>query len=118
MNFATNVDQKIRAKDHGEHVFAAELTSQPTLNGFGDIHRSLPIGFYIRVFNLPDTIRESCINLVKSLGLRYGAIDFIVDKNNRLVFLEVDPTGDWYWIENKVKLPVTKAMVVLIAGLV
>ena len=53
---------------------------------------------------------------MKSLGLQYGAIDFIVDKNDHLIFLEVNPTGDWYWIEDQVNLPITKAVVDLIAS--
>ena len=65
---------------------------------------------------MPDTISERCISLVESLGLKYGAIDFIVDKDDRLVFLDVNPTGDWYWIEQKVRLPITEAMVNLLGG--
>lgn len=55
-----------------------------------------------------------CIKLVKSLGLDYGAIDFVMDENGKLFFLEVNPTGDWLWIERKTKLPITRAVVDLI----
>jgi glutathione synthase/RimK-type ligase-like ATP-grasp enzyme len=71
----------------------------------------------MRVYDLPSTIRERCTKLIRSLGLRYGAIDFILDKNDRLVFLEVNPTGDWNYIESQLSLPITKAMVNLIEDL-
>ena len=102
----------------GDQVFAAELDPQSSVKGCDDVHRSFSADFPIpvRVFNLPDTISERCISLVESLGLKYGAIDFIVDKDDRLVFLEVNPTGDWYWIEQKVRLPITEAMVNLLGG--
>ena len=52
--------------------------------------------------------------MIKSLGLSYGAIDFLIDEDGKLNFLEINPTGDWMWIERQTKLPVTKAVVDLI----
>jgi glutathione synthase/RimK-type ligase-like ATP-grasp enzyme len=104
---------ELRVTVVGEEVFTAELDSRSTVRNYDDIHRAVS-NFPIRVFDLPDRIRTHCIDLIKSLGLRYGAIDFIKDENERLVFLEVNPTGDWYWIERKTKLSITKAMVNLI----
>jgi D-alanine-D-alanine ligase-like ATP-grasp enzyme len=30
---------------------------------------------------------------VRAFELEYGSLDFIVDKNDKLIFLEVNPTG-------------------------
>ena len=62
-------------------------------------------------------IVERCVQLIKSLGLKYGAIDFVIDNSDNVVFLEVNPTGDWYWIEQKTGLPITTAMAGLIEEL-
>jgi glutathione synthase/RimK-type ligase-like ATP-grasp enzyme len=104
---------ELRVTVVGDDVFTAELDSHSTVRKYDDIHRAVS-DFPIRVSNLPDRIRTHCIDLIKSLGLRYGAIDFIKDDNGHLVFLEINPTGDWYWIERKTKLSITKAMVNLI----
>jgi len=33
------------------------------------------------------------------LKLRFGAIDFVLDKNEEFIFLEINPNGQWAWIE-------------------
>lgn len=104
----------------GDQVFAAELHSKSTEKGFDDdLHRSLQRNsLSISAIELEDTISERCIKVIKSLGLTYGAIDFVIGNNDdRLSFLEVNPTGDWYWIERKTGLPITKAFVDLIEEL-
>ena len=92
------------------------MDCKSTSVAYDDIHRCTSAGFRVRVFDITDEFSRNCVKLVKSLGLEYGAIDFILDKDNRPVFLEVNPTGDWYWIERKVRLPITRAMVDLIAS--
>lgn len=50
---------------------------------------------------LPDAILNQCISLLKILNLRFGAIDFILDKNGNYIFLEINPNGQWAWIEKQ-----------------
>ena len=33
-----------------------------------------------------------------------------MSKNGELVFLEINPIGDWNWIEKHTNLPITKSM--------
>lgn len=105
---------ELRVTVVGDDVFAAELSPRSTVKKYGNTHCTASQDFSIRTFDLPDMISTRCVEFIKSIGLRYGAIDFIRDNNEDLVFLEVNPTGDWYWIENKAKLPITEAMVNLI----
>lgn len=49
-------------------------------------------------YNLPLNIKEKCIKLTKKLGLHYGAIDLAVIENT-YYFLEINPTGEWAWID-------------------
>ena len=111
-----DIKSEIRVTVVGERVFAVRLDSESISNQYDDIHRCPSTKGRISEIKMVDSIIESCIKVVKSLGLRYGAIDLIEDKNDRLTFLEVNATGDWYWVESKVKLPITKAMVDLIAS--
>ncbi len=60
---------------------------------------------------LPTDIREKCILLMERLGLNYGAVDFIMDKEGNYIFLEINPNGQWAWIEHLTGLPMSKEIV-------
>jgi glutathione synthase/RimK-type ligase-like ATP-grasp enzyme len=107
---------ELRVTVVGERVFAVEIESQSTMKGSDNMHRCNLSDLPKRVINLENTTREQCTKLINSLGLRYGAIDFVVDKNAHLYFLEVNPTGDWLWLEDQTGLQITEAMVDLIEG--
>lgn len=58
---------------------------------------------------LPLIIEEKCIQLVKELGLIYGAID-LVQKDNDYVFIEINPTGEWAWLVEQTKFNIDEAI--------
>ena len=37
---------------------------------------------------------------MKHFNLEFGAFDFILSKSGELYFLEVNPNGQWYWLED------------------
>ena len=49
--------------------------------------------------------------MLEAMGLHYGAFDFIEDLEGRLVFLEINPTGEWAWLEEQLNLPFREAFV-------
>jgi hypothetical protein len=48
--------------------------------------------------------------LMALLRLRYAALDFAVDRSGRWWFLEVNPNGQWLWIEHATGLPIAAAV--------
>jgi ATP-grasp ribosomal peptide maturase len=58
----------------------------------------------------PEAVRTRAYRLLRMLGLRFGAFDFIVDADGRWVFLEVNPNGQWAWIEERTGLPIAAAI--------
>jgi glutathione synthase/RimK-type ligase-like ATP-grasp enzyme len=51
------------------------------------------------------------------LGLNFAAYDFIVTPNEEFYFLEVNPGGQWLWLEKKTGLEISKALAeYMIAG--
>lgn len=60
-------------------------------------------------YELPDHVSRACRELVCSLGLRFGAIDFALDTDERLWFLELNPNGEWGWLQ-RVGLPIAEAL--------
>ncbi len=67
--------------------------------------------------SLPDATTAALGTLMRSLDLRYGAIDLIRTPAGELVFLEVNPTGEWGMLERDLHLPISDALAdALIAG--
>lgn len=62
------------------------------------------------IFELPDEVREKCVKLVEELGLSFGCIDMIVTPEGEYVFLEINPNGQWLWIERLTKMPISDAI--------
>lgn len=104
---------ELRVTVVGNKVFTARLSLKRRAKD-QDIHCCSADDISIAPFELKRSNGRRCVRLTKMLGLEYGAIDFIIDENEKLVFLEINAAGDWYWIENKTKLPITKAVVDLI----
>lgn len=59
---------------------------------------------------LPDEVAARLLDLVRALGLVYGAADVIVTPDGRHVFLEVNPAGEWGMLERDAGLPIAAAL--------
>jgi glutathione synthase/RimK-type ligase-like ATP-grasp enzyme len=59
---------------------------------------------------LPADVEARCLGLCRALGLRFGAVDLIVDDEERHWFLEVNPAGEWGWLERDLGLDISGAI--------
>ncbi|CAM5656495.1 ATP-grasp ribosomal peptide maturase [Streptomyces pilosus] len=59
---------------------------------------------------VPHDVAAGMRRLMERLHLRYGAADFIVDPNGEWTFLEVNPCGQWDWIQGATGLPIAEAI--------
>jgi len=59
---------------------------------------------------LPDEISSKLLLLMKHLGLVFGCIDMILTPDGEYVFLEVNPAGQWGWIEKLTGMPITDTL--------
>lgn len=101
----------IRATVVGDAVYTAEILSQEHNETKTDWRRGSRPDLAHRPHELTDDLRGKCVCLVRMLGLRFGAVDLILDQDGRYWFLEVNPNGQWAWIENRTGLPLTRAIV-------
>ncbi len=60
--------------------------------------------------NPPAAIVHKTTRLMAELGLEYGALDFIVTPSDDWYFLEVNPNGQWLWIEQLTGLDISGAI--------
>ena len=62
------------------------------------------------VVEVPPDVECGVKELMLSLRLRFGAFDFLVTPEGRWVFLEVNPNGQWAWIEQMTGMPIASAL--------
>jgi glutathione synthase/RimK-type ligase-like ATP-grasp enzyme len=91
----------------GERIFAA---AAETAKGEykADIRMNAQVGW--RPYTLPEDVAAKLLALVRRMGLQYGAVDFRVRPDGRHVFLEINPAGQFLFIENAAGLPIAAAM--------
>jgi hypothetical protein len=95
----------------GQRVFAAEIHSQTNRHGRDDWRKAGPSAVPYRRHSLPRPLADRCVALTQTLGLTYGAIDMVVRPDGAYVFLEINPAGEYHWIEQRTGLPITAAIV-------
>lgn len=64
---------------------------------------------HIRV-ELPIEVQRGLLYFMREINLNYGAIDLIETPSGEYVFLEVNPCGQWGWIEHYAGLPIPQAV--------
>ena len=99
----------VRATFIGRNHYVAEIQSDVPIVDWRDPN----INLNYAVSELDSPTLQLCRRMLKELGLVYGAFDFIRTSNNELVFLEVNPTGEWAWLEEKLGFPMREAFIEL-----
>lgn len=91
---------EVRATFMGHHCAAIAIDSQQTERGQVDWRRAQIVEkMPARSIEVPLAVQESCWQLMSELGLVFGCFDFIVTNDERWVFLEVNQTGQFLFIE-------------------
>jgi hypothetical protein len=91
-------------------IFAVKINSQANLSTSIDWRRGQNSASY-DLIDLDDSFKHELLALHHTFGLVYGAYDFIVTPNNDYVFLEVNPAGQWLWMEDELdNLKITQAV--------
>lgn len=114
--FQEYVDKRVelRVTVIGQAVFTAEIDSQSSDFSQIDWRRTAPDGrdcYAVpqRRFSLPSSVERKILMLMNRLGLVFGCLDFIITPTDELVFLEINPNGQWYWIEEVTGMPMLEA---------
>jgi glutathione synthase/RimK-type ligase-like ATP-grasp enzyme len=102
----------VRATFIGEKCFVADIvTDQQAVDW-----RRPELALHHSVSTLDAGTESLCRAMLKKLGLVYGAFDFIRSREGELVFLEVNPTGEWAWLEEKLGFKMRDAFIDLFYG--
>lgn len=103
----------IRVTVVGEAVFSTAIHSQEhaqtevdwrlwDVHAFDLVHEAI---------KLPDDLQRNCRDITRHFSLGYSAIDLILGTDGGYYFLEMNPNGQWAWIERKTGQPIRDAII-------
>lgn len=102
---------EVRATVVGQRVFAAAVDSQASERGRVDWRREgVGLNPCWQKYVLPAEVSQRLVALVDGFGLKYSAADFVVTPDGRLVFLESNPAGEWFWLDCLLDLGIAEAL--------
>jgi glutathione synthase/RimK-type ligase-like ATP-grasp enzyme len=109
-------DHELRVTIFGERVFACRIDSQAVPGAESDWRRIDPFKIPHRIVDLDPAVESALTAMLREAGLLYGAFDLVVTPRGEAVFLELNPNGQYLWIELITGAPLSQAMVELLAA--
>lgn len=103
----------IRVSVFKNKVFAVKIESQQNDNSKIDFRAGARYVPQVE-FALPEEISDWCVQIVSKLDLLFGAIDLLLMKDGSFIFLEINPNGQWGWLEEKTGMPMRRALIDLL----
>jgi hypothetical protein len=92
----------------GERFFPAAIYSQETEYKV-DFRMTMQSARF-EALELPREVETQLRGLMNRLGLVYGAIDMRRTPEGEYIFLEINPSGQWLFVEERTGQPITEAM--------
>jgi glutathione synthase/RimK-type ligase-like ATP-grasp enzyme len=117
---AIEVVADLRITVIGNKVFAAKIVADsredtPSVRDWRINYTDQGSSF--EVYNkLHRDLRDKCRLLVKGMNLMYGAIDLVIDTSGKIWFLEINPNGQWAFVEDDTGQPMGQALADLLEG--
>lgn len=96
-----------------ENVFATAIHSQDHGETEVDWRVWDAFDFDLRheAIALPYSIANGCRRITQHYGLNYSAIDLAYGRDGKYYFFEMNPNGQWAWIERKVGYQIRDALI-------
>ncbi len=108
---------ELRVTMVGEQAFSARVYSQEHEATKVDWRREQHcVQLRYESETLDTTLHRQCIELLRGFGLLFGAIDIMVRPDGSHVFVELNPNGQWLWLEKVLGLPIADALIDLLTA--
>jgi glutathione synthase/RimK-type ligase-like ATP-grasp enzyme len=101
----------IRVTIAGEECIATFLHSQDRDVSKVDCRRENMKDMRYSLIELPRELVSRLVQLTRSYGLYYAAIDLVRDRLGTHWFLELNPAGQWAWLEQIAAAPISAALI-------
>lgn len=100
----------VRVTVIGDKVLAVGIESQHEVDTALDWRRGAHRGLRHEPIQLPEDLKLQCLALCRHYGLQFGAIDLAARPDGGYTFFEVNPNGQWAWLEQETGLPLRSTL--------
>jgi hypothetical protein len=97
---------ELRVNVVGGDVFAARVNSKHSARTEVDWRQEIYSDIY-STYEPENGFVQRLLALHRKFGLFFGVYDFIVTDDGEYVFLEVNPSGQWMWLESRLGFPIS-----------
>lgn len=94
----------------GEQIFCGKIPSQQSKDGRSDWRKDANIIDDITPYELPPQVQLKLLHLMDYFNLNYGAIDLIKTPNGKYIFLEINPVGEFSWLDKALNHQISEAI--------
>ncbi|MEI8249355.1 MAG: hypothetical protein WCG07_02575 [Candidatus Taylorbacteria bacterium] len=108
-------DSDIRVTVVDNRVFASEIIIENNVEDTNLDWRHHDVKRKYVMHNLPKNLESQCVQLVSSLGLKFGCIDMGFSKKDGYSFFEINPQGQWMPSEQLVGHPISLTLARLLS---
>lgn len=106
-------DVELRITIVGDTIFPVEIHSQKSERAKTDWRKDT-LNLKHKIHQLPKDVEEKLLKFTRKLDLNFGAIDMILTPSGKYVFLEINPNGQWGWIQDLTGLPISEEIINLL----
>lgn len=101
-------EKEIRLTIVGKQIYAASVRSLEL-----DWRKEDPKMQEWKADQIPANLQIKFLQMLQEFNLLFGTIDLIVTPQGEYVFLELNPNGQWAWIEIETGLPISEGLIKL-----
>jgi hypothetical protein len=91
-------DVRITIVDQALHAIALIAPDESGAQRL-DIRREMMAGVTYTALSVPAAVETALRRYVASYQLRFAAIDMVLDEDDQWIFLELNPNGQWAWLD-------------------
>jgi hypothetical protein len=94
----------------GKRLFAIRIDSQANEETKYDWRVNNCMSVPYEVIDLDQDIANKCLKLNQLFNLNFSAMDIIIDKKGNSFFLDLNPNGQWAWLDEMFNLGIAKTI--------
>lgn len=101
---------EIRSTVVGDKVFSVAIDSQSVPEAKTDWRRAA-LSLVHEPITLSVDLNKRLVGMVRQYGLAFGAFDLVQTPEGDTVFLELNPNGQWAWLQQLTGIPIREALI-------
>ena len=92
----------------GDKIFPVKILSQANDNTKVDWRINNCSDVEYKKASISNDLKNMCYNLLSCFDLNFACMDLIVSQDNKVYFLDLNPNGQWAWLDELLNLGIAK----------